>query len=391
MKSVLFITQYSPETRIVGDMVYTWHLLCALKHDKDVRVHVVAYQDPDRWYENETKRLAALVDEVTLVPFRHLKPWRMTLSRYPAAMKNRAHGNMLQAVSKILSRAHYDVVMFNSFRMAYLVRDLHVAAAKHVYISHNIEAEVAKSIYKTTGNVLQKIIYWTDYVKTAWWERQLIRRFDAITAICSYDADYFRRSDYPGQVRVIRPVVDVRPYTAQKPHTKKIIICGSFTWLPKRLNLNRILDSKSIANLVANDCRLQVVGRTLKEDIAKGNKLAGVNVTGPVDDINPYYEDAEVAMVPELAGGGFKLKIAEAVEHHIPIVAIRGSITDSNMQPGRHYLEATDFDDLIDRAIALVHDRDLQRDITENAVRLFKATYSLDAVSKEMQSLIQSD
>ena len=96
-------------------------------------------------------------------------------------------------------------------------------------------------------------------------------------------------------------------------------------------------------------------------------------------------------MVPELAGGGFKLKIAEAVEHHIPIVAIRGSITDSNMQPGRHYLEATDFDDLIDRAIALVHDRDLQRDITENAVRLFKATYSLDAVSKEMQSLIQSD
>ena len=95
-----------------------------------------------------------------------------------------------------------------------------------------------------------------------------------------------------------------------------------------------------------------------------------------------------MAIVPELAGGGFKLKIAEAVEHHVPIVAIKGSITDSNMLPGVHYLEADDFDSLIDKAIALVHDRALQQRLTANAVKLFTDTYSLDAVSHDMQDII---
>lgn len=389
MKKILFISQYSPETRIVGDMVYTWDILRALKHDKDNYVHYIAYQDKDRWYENETDRLSALVDKVTLVPFRHLKAWQMALSLYPAPVKNRASGNMLSAVNKILENEHYDCIMFNTMRMAYLVNGIHAKGARLVYISHNIETEVSKSIYKTTTNILQKLIYWQDYVKTAWWERRLVPRFDAVTTICSYDADYFRNRRYKGLIQVVRPIVQTSPYETQKPHTGKLIICGSFTWLPKKLNLNQILDSGSIPHLVPNNCKLQVVGRTLSEEIEKGNKLPGVHVTGPVDDVNPYYDDAEVAIVPELAGGGFKLKIAEAVQHHIPIVAIKGSITDSNMVAGTHYLEATNFDELIDKAIALAHDRDSQRRLTENAVNLFLSTYSIDAVSRALQEVVK--
>lgn len=388
MKRVLFISQYSPESRIVGDMVYTWDILHVLRHDPDLYIHFLAYQDKDRWYENETGQLADLVDKMTLVPFRHLKPWQMALSTYPASLKNRAHGAMRTAMLEILEKDHYDVVMFNSLKMAYLVKDTFGMTIRRVYVSHNIETEVSKSIYKTTKNIPQKCIYWLDYIKTAWWEKRLAKSFDAITAICSYDANYFLNHDYSGDVQVIRPIVQVMPYEEPKAHTGKIIICGSFTWLPKRLNLNKILDSKSIANLKPNNCQLQIVGRTLKEDIEKGNKLPGVHVTGPVEAIAPYYEDAEVAIVPELAGGGFKLKIAEAVEHHVPIVAIKGSITDSNMLPGVHYLEADDFDSLIDKAIALVHDRALQQRLTANAVKLFTDTYSLDAVSHDMQDII---
>lgn len=388
MKKILFISQYSPEARIVGDMIYTWDILRALKHEKGVYVHFIAYQDKEKWYENETKQLASLVDKVTIVPFKHLKAWQMALSLYPASMRNRAHGNMQSAVNKILEDEQYDCIMFNTMRMAYLVNCIHTKDTKFVYISHNIEAEVSRSIYKTTHNIIQKLIYWQDYIKTAWWEKHLIKYFDAITTICSYDANYFLNNNYKGIVKVIRPIVNLKPYDSPKQHTGKIIICGSFTWLPKKLNLNRIFDSKSIEHLVPNGCRLQVVGRTLQDDIEKGNKLPGVHVTGPVEDIKPYYEDAEVALVPELAGGGFKLKIAEAILHHIPIVAIKGSVTDDNMIAGIHYVEAEDFDNLIDKAILLVHNRNLQQEITENAIKLFMDTYSIEAVNKEIQKII---
>ena len=388
MKKVLFISQYSPETRIVGDMVYTWDILRALKHEEGVYVHFLAYQDKERWYENEVEELSALVDKVTLVPFKHLKAWQMAFSIYPAPVRNRTHGNMLSVVNNILEHEHYDCIMFNTMRMAYLVSDIHAERTQYVYVSHNIEAEVSKSIYKTTRNIIQKFIYWLDYIKTAWWEKRLICHFDAITTICSYDANYFLKNNYKGIVKVIRPIVNLKSYNSPKQHTGKIIICGSFTWLPKRLNLNRIFDSKSIEHLVPNGCRLQVVGRTLQDDIEKGNKLPGVHVTGPVDDVNPYYDDAEVAIVPELAGGGFKLKIAEAVVHHVPIVAIKGSITDSNMLAGVHFIEATNFDELLDKAIALAHDREAQRTLTGNIVKLFLETYSIDAVSRDMMKVI---
>lgn len=388
MQKILFISQYSPETLIVGDMVYTWDILHALKHCENRYVHYLTYQDHSRWYENETTKLSELVDKVTTVPFKHLKSWQMALSSYPASMRNRAHGKMSKILRKVLDEENYDVVMINTIRMAYLAPEIRKRGIKCVYVSHNIEAEVSQSIYKVTSNVIQKLIYWQDYVKTAYWENRFTKYFDAITTICSYDANYFKSNNFPGKVLVIRPIVNTTPYTKQKPHTGKLIICGSFTWLPKKLNLNYILDSNSIAKLQPNGCKLQVVGRTLKEEIEKGNNLPGVHVTGPVDDVNPYYDDAEVAIVPELAGGGFKLKIAEAVKHHIPIVALKGAITDDNMKPGVHYLEAQDFDELLDMAMNLVKDRELQRQLVHNATALYEKTYSIDAVSNAFHCVI---
>ena len=57
------------------------------------------------------------------------------------------------------------------------------------------------------------------------------------------------------------------------------------------------------------------------------------------------------------------------------------------MIAGVHYVEAEDFDDLIDKAISLVHDRTRQQEITGNAIKLFMDTYSIDAVSKEIQKV----
>ena len=80
MIKILFISQYSPEARIVGDMIYTWDILRALKHEEGVYVHFIAYQDKEKWYENETKQLSSLADKVTIVPFKHLKAWQMALN-----------------------------------------------------------------------------------------------------------------------------------------------------------------------------------------------------------------------------------------------------------------------------------------------------------------------
>jgi len=66
-----------------------------------------------------------------------------------------------------------------------------------------------------------------------------------------------------------------------------------------------------------------------------GNKLErytgrwpGVTVHGRVDSLGPYYDSADVVVIPLLSGGGMKVKTSEALSHGKPVVgtdeALRG-------------------------------------------------------------------
>ena len=44
--------------------------------------------------------------------------------------------------------------------------------------------------------------------------------------------------------------------------------------------------------------------------------------TGTVPDVEPYMDEARIAIVPERNGGGFKLKVLEYVFNRIPVFAL---------------------------------------------------------------------
>jgi len=133
-----------------------------------------------------------------------------------------------------------------------------------------------------------------------------------------------------------------------------------------------------------------IVGRANQRDVDYVNKnFPGVHMTGPVESVIPYYEKARIAIVPELVGGGFKLKIAEAVQYNKPIVAIKGSVTDRTMIPGIHYIEADSFEDLITKAIELMNNFTIQQKLAQNARQLFKNRYSIEYASSIINKVIK--
>lgn len=390
MKKILFVTYGNPEFAARGDDLYTWNIINALKHNKDVYLHVVSYFEDKKDKGKNYFKLELLVDKLTYVPFVYKNILAIGFSKYPAMISNRRTKGMIQTIKDILRQEHYDAVVINMFRLSYLIEEIKEYKGRKIFITHNVEGQLSESTYKYQTNYIKKLAYHADWLKTCYYEKRYLAQFDALTTICDIDKELLGKI-LPGmKIEVLPPVIDLSaPVFATDKVEDKFIICGAFHWGPKYQNLKMLLASKNIGMFKKTGHELMIVGYANKSDVDYVNShYEGILMTGPVDSVLPYYEKARIAIVPELAGGGFKLKIAEAVRYSKPMVAIKGSVTDKTMIPGKHYMEAVDFDDLIMKAIELMKQPEKQKDLVSNARELFKNRYTIEYADGVISQLL---
>jgi len=70
-----------------------------------------------------------------------------------------------------------------------------------------------------------------------------------------------------------------------------------------------------------NWTELFVVGLRPPASVKLLDELAGVNVIGPVDEVEPHYQSAMVSICPLLSGGGTRTKILESLSYGVPVVS----------------------------------------------------------------------
>lgn len=392
MKKILFITYNNPEKASRGDDLYSWNIINSIKHDKNIYLHVVAYYEDAKDKKQKYSKLENVADKLTYVPFIYKNILAIGFSRYPAMISNRKTPQMIKKVIDILNKEKFDAIFVNMFRLGYLINYIKPFPGVKVFISHNVETQLSYSTYIYQKNPIKKLAYYLDYIKTKYYEKKFISQFDCITTICDVDKETFSTM-FHKQIEVLLPVINIDNCKIDTSHIEdKFIICGAFHWGPKYVNLKLLLASKNIGKYKESGHELMIVGRANKKDVDYVNKnYPGIHMTGPVETVIPYYEKARIAIVPELVGGGFKLKIAEAVQYSKPIVAIKGSVTDKSMIPGKHYIEADNFDDLIIKSLELMNNPKLQSDLVYNARQLFKNRYTKDYAVQVINRLLKQN
>lgn len=390
MKKILFVTPFNPEKRDSGENIYSWDVIKSLTYDKTNLVHVVTYIELAKEKKSDYSILETIVEKVTYVPFKYKNILQIGLSLYPAMIANRKTPQMISTVQKLLKEEHFDAIVVNHPRLEYLIEYIKDFKGRKLFISHNVEHKVSQSTYKYSKNIGIKIAYYFDYIKTRYWEKRFLRQYDAVSAICDVDCSVFQKFLQKKDVFLLPPIVECNtiPNNWHPSATNKLIVCGSFTWTPKTINLQKLLNTPSIFEIAKNGCELMIIGRAPKAEIEKGNTIKGVFVSGEVDSVTPYYSKATVALIPELVGGGFKLKIAEAVQHNLPIVAIKGAVTDLEMKNGVHYIEVNTFDDLLLVGLKLMKDMSKREELVRNANYLFRERYSISNNSNRFNKYI---
>lgn len=104
---------------------------------------------------------------------------------------------------------------------------------------------------------------------------------------------------------------------------------------------------------------LSVVGPNPPKEIFG---VAGVHITGLVDDIAEYYRSAEIFICPLLSGAGVKNKIFEALSSGLPIVTTPLGVEGiDHIKDERHYLLATNAFEFASKVNALLSDEARRR------------------------------
>jgi polysaccharide biosynthesis protein PslH len=123
------------------------------------------------------------------------------------------------------------------------------------------------------------------------------------------------------------------------------------------------------------DLRFVIVGAHPAKEILALRDVAGVSVTGTVDDVRPYYRSALAAVVPLRVGGGTRLKVLEAMAAGTPVISTTLGAEGLAVTNGKDILLADSPEAIADAVTSLEANNPAWQDLVTNARNLVRAHY----------------
>ena len=219
-----------------------------------------------------------------------------------------------------------------------------------------------------------------DALKVSRLERELVDAVDFVTAITQEDLKLYQRRRCDKPMGVLTPGycgrrLDERSISGALP--RRAVIVGSFDWIAKRMNLAEFVD---IADPLFADAgaELQAVGSADEAFLEQlRQRTLATRFTGTVPDIEPYLDDARIAIVPERNGGGFKLKVLEYVFNRVPVFALTGSFAGVPLVHNDSVMLYPDHAALAHGVLEAIDDVDLLNRLQERAFARLQRTLRL--------------
>lgn len=209
----LFLSYENPFTFDVGDHIYTVNVLKALSK-LNCTVDIV-YFDSNK--DEPVNRSSDLIRNTVSIKYIKKSLWKFLFTTKPASIVNRYSKEYIENVKSILAKERYDVIFINHFKMTYMIEQVNKILnsqknndiTKTVFISHNVEYLLDKSLSLHQRSPIKKLAYFIDSIKTKRFEQRLLQQFSSVSAICENDYLFFKDVYGLQDAFIIRPVIQL--------------------------------------------------------------------------------------------------------------------------------------------------------------------------------------
>jgi len=314
---------------------------------------------------------------------------RGLFGRWPLPVLNYSSPQMDAVLCELTAKTCYDLVHFDSIHMISYTATVSTPTARIVYNWHNIESEAMRRFSTTASSRLRRIYATLTARQLERLERKILA--EAFGHVVCSRREQQQLLDVAPQARVA--VIDngvdtdyfshaAGPGMADQARTR-IVFVGLMNYYPN------VEAATSFAHTIwprlqqrLPGLRLTIVGASPTPAVLALREIAGVDVTGTVPDVRPYYGDALAAIVPLRTGGGTRLKILEAMAAGVPVVSTTLGAEGLHIQPGGNILIAgvDDTEAWIQAIEALANQPALRRQLIEAAAALVRQRYDWTAL-----------
>lgn len=369
-----------------GGRIRTYQMLRELK-----RSHHVTYLtlDDGEAAPDAADRAEEYCHELVRVPFRRSRNFspafwvevaRSTFSALPYTIARYRSAAFEAELERLVNTHEFDVVVCDFLTPAINVPER--LPCTTVLFQHNVEAAIWRRHFEVASGPLRKAFLRLEWRKVRRFEEQACRRFDHVIAVSAEDRLAMQR-EYGVEASDVPTGVDTsffRPAPGARRRPAHLVFTGSMDWLPNVDGMKYFVDD--VLPLVRQEVpsvTLTIVGRDPGPDVrALAERDSSVTVTGRVDDVRPYMEEAAAFVVPLRVGGGTRLKIYEALAMECPVISTRIGAEGLPLQDGSEILLADTRESFAAAVVRTLTTPDLAAQLAGNGAAVVRSRFGWD-------------
>lgn len=391
--NILFIGREFPFPPDSGVKQRAWYVLERLARQHDV--HLLCY---GREEDRQKKEVAAVLRSVDVVP----PPARKSgaglygamlaglFSPLPFSVQSRVSPELRKKIDALLATQPIDLIVCDSLYQAVQFAE---SGRKVILNEHNIESVIIKRYRQVERNLPRKLYAAYEGWRMERFENRIWRRYQNVWVCSPVDRDEVLRRVPQGRVDVIPNGVRI-PILGNGRRglvPKSLVYTGLIGWHPNEdAVLFFIQEIYPLIKQRVPDVKFWVVGKGPTERVKRLAAQDGsITVTGFVDDVRGYIEEAEVFVVPLRIGSGTRLKILEAMAMKKAVVSTSVGCEGLAVTDQDNIFIADDAPAFARRVVELLNDAETRNRLEENGRALVEREYSWDVIGEKIAAVVR--
>jgi glycosyltransferase involved in cell wall biosynthesis len=237
---------------------------------------------------------------------------------------------------------------------------------------------------KKPSEIRSFVWHFREMVKMYAFESGPLRQLDSVWVCSNADLGKLVRRTGSGRGLVVANVVDSAKLASMPRRVTKpaLLFVGDFNYFPNSGAAHFFVSKVwPLIRSRVPEAELWLVGSNSQPEILAWDGTDGIVVTGLVESVSPYLEEAMISIAPLLIGIGTRLKILEALGVGLPVVTTTIGVEGIDAKNGVDLLIADTAEDFANQCIRLLTEPILREQLAASGKSLIKQKYDMSAMA----------